>query len=324
MKLFRTLALAACAALAGAAAQSADRKLLIGTTSSSSSHYAYFAAVSQVINAEVEGVDAAIVETGASMDNMRRLMRDQIDIGLVTSNVTYDAWNGLNAFEGSSWTPMTLWVYAYSPQNVVVRRDSGVGSIGELAGRTVNPGMLGSATEATSERVFAALAVEPDWLRGSTGDVVDAIKDNRAVGYVKSGAGDRLDSSSIDIATTTPVDILGLSDDEVALVRELFPNLAIVEIAEGAAGEGYPAYRTWAFGTMAVAHPDLDEETAYRITKAVNEDDAVQAAAFAGVKDSGFAQLTMDMATTPLHPGAARYYREIGIEIPDRLAPRTN
>ncbi|MPZ12476.1 MAG: TAXI family TRAP transporter solute-binding subunit [Kiloniellaceae bacterium] len=319
MKKIATALLAAAVLVSPAAAQT--QKLAIGTTSASSSHYGYFVAVSKLINEKVEGVEANVVETGATLDNLRRLQRDQVDLGLVTTNVAYDVFNGRGEFEGKAYQPLMLWVYASAPQNVVVRKDAGIASLQDLAGKEFNPGISGSATEATAEKVFSLLGIEPGWARGSTGDVVNQIKDNRVIGYVKSGSGKRLDASSIDIATLTPISIVGLSDAQAAKVREEFPNLSVVDVADGQAGEGYPAYKTWAFGVAAVAQADLDEEAAYQITKAVVEDQTAQAAAFSGLKGSDLPTMTMELSTIPLHPGAVRYYREIGVEIPERLLP---
>jgi TRAP transporter TAXI family solute receptor len=302
-----------------AAAQT--QKLAIGTTSASSSHYGYFVAVSKLINEKVGGVEANVVETGATLDNLRRLQRDQVDLGLVTTNVAHDAYNGNGDFEGKAYKPLMLWVYASAPQNVVVRKDAGVGSLQDLVGKEFNPGISGSATESTAEKIFSLLGIEPDWARGSTGDIVNQIKDNRVVGYVKSGSGKRLDASSIDIATLTPISIVGLSDAQAAKIRETFPNLSVVDVEDNQAGEGYPAYKTWAVGVAAVAQPDLDEDTAYQITKAIIEDQTAQAAAFSGLKGSAIPAMTMELSTIPLHPGAVRYYKEIGVEIPDSLLP---
>jgi hypothetical protein len=319
MKRIATALFAAAVIATPAAAQT--QKLAIGTTSASSSHYGYFVAVSKLINEKVSGVEANVVETGATLDNLRRLQRDQVDLGLVTTNVAHDAYNGSGNFEGKAYKPLMLWVYTSAPQNVVVRKDAGVGSLEDLVGKEFNPGISGSATESTAEKIFSLLGIEPDWARGSTGDIVNQIKDNRVVGYVKSGSGKRLDASSIDIATLTPISIVGLSDAQAAKIRESFPNLSVVEVADNQAGEGYPAYKTWAFGVAAVAQPDLDEETAYQITKAIVEDETAQAAAFSGLKGSAIPTMTMELSTIPLHPGAVRYYKEIGVAIPDRLLP---
>src|SRR5690625_4708007 len=174
----------------------AEQRLLIGSTSASSSQYAYFVALSQLLNEKLDNLSTSVTETGATMDNLRRMSRNQIDLGLVTTNVMHTANAGKGAFEGNPHDGRLLWIYSIAPQNVVVRKDADIGVLKDLDGKRVNPGLKGSATERTSEAVFELLGIEPNYIRGSTGEIVDAIKDDRAIGYVKSGAGLKLDSSS--------------------------------------------------------------------------------------------------------------------------------
>lgn len=79
-----------------------------------------------------------------------------------------------------------------------------------MDGARLNPGITGSATECTTEAVMETLGITPDYVRGSTTDVVDSIKDGRIAGYVKSGVGNRLDGSTMDIATFTSINVLSL------------------------------------------------------------------------------------------------------------------
>lgn len=308
-------------AVAAAAPSHAQQKLLIGSTSASSSHYGYFVAVSQLINQKVNGVATSVVETGATVDNLRRFARKQIDMGLVTTNTGYQAYKGLADYEGKPVDTRLLWVYVPAPQNIIVRADSGVTKLADLAGKKFNPGLRGSATEKTTEAVFKVLGIEVDPVRGSTTDIVDAIKDNRSIGYVKSGAGNRLDGSTMDIATFTKLNVLSLTPDQAAKISAGLPELGVVDVPAGA-GEGIPAYTTWSFGVATHARPDLDEETAYQITKAAMEDTTVQANAMAELKGVNLAETTMKYGSVPLHPGAARYFREKGYDIPARIAPK--
>lgn len=317
------LAMAGALALAFAQPASAQEKLLVGSTSASSSHYGYFVAVAKLVNEKAEGLEASVVETGATLDNLRRIERGQVDLGLVTTNVAQHAHAGTNEFDGRPMKLGLLWVYTGAPQNVIVRQDAEVGSLAELKDVRFNPGIKGSATESTTEAVFEALGLSADYVRGSTTDVVDMIKDNRVAGYVKSGAGTKLDGSTLDIATFTPIKVLGLTDEQKAVLAEKMPDVSIVDVPAGAA-DGIPAYSTWSFGVGAAAGPALSEEAAYKIVKAVMEDKEAQGAALASVKGADLAQLTLQYATIPLHPGAARWYREQGIEIPARLQPTAN
>lgn len=294
--------------------------LLIGSTSASSSHYGYFVAVGQIVNEQVEGISAAVVETGATMDNIRRMSRRQMDMGLVTTNVAQHAVTGTNDFDGNAQDLSLLWVYTGAPQNVIVRRDVGLDSLEALAGARINPGIRGSATESTTEAVFATLGLEADWVRGSTTDVVDAIKDNRVAGYVKSGSGIRLDASTMDVATFTPIDVLGLTPEQADQLRAEMPDISVVDIPEGAA-DGIPAYTTWSFGVGVGATSDLSEEDAYKIVSAVMADNTVQVNALAELRDASLADLTIQYGTVPLHPGAARWFEENGYDLPEALRP---
>ena len=299
-------------------AQQSD--LLIGSTSASSSHYGYFVAVGQIVNEQVEGISAAVVETGATMDNIRRMSRGQMDMGLVTTNVAQHAVAGTNDFEGNAQDLSLLWVYTGAPQNVIVRRDAGLDSLEALAGARINPGIRGSATESTTEAVFATLGLEAEWVRGSTTDIVDAIKDNRVAGYIKSGSGVRLDASTMDVATFTPIDVLGLTPEQADRLRAEMPDISVVDIPEGAA-EGIPAYTTWSFGVGVGATSEMSEEDAYKIVAAVMADETVQVNALAELRDASLAELTLQYGTVPLHPGAARWFEENGHELPEALRP---
>ena len=300
------------------AAQETD--LLIGSVSASSSHYAYFVAVGQLINENAEGLRASVVETGGTMDNVRRMARGQVDFGTVTTNVQRHAVEGTNDFEGKAQDLTLLWVYTGAPQNVVVRADADVDSLEDLKEVRFNPGMRGSATEATTEAVFETLGLSADFVRGSTTDIVGMIKDNRVAGYVKSGAGNKLDGSTMDIATSTDISILGLTDDQAETLRSEMPDISVVDVPEGAA-DGLPAYTAWSFGVGVAAPSTLDEDVVYQVVKVIMEDKEAQANAMSSLKGMNLADVTLQYGTIPLHPGAARWFEEQGIELPEKLKP---
>lgn len=312
--------LAAIALLAlpvlGTAAQ-ADTRLAFGATNAQSAHYAYFAALANIVS-EQDGYQASVVETGATVDNLKRMSRGQLDIGLVTTSTLYHAYYGVKSFDGEAVESKLLWAYSLAPQNVIVRRDSDVTSIADLAGQKFGPGQRGSSTEDTSLQVMQLLGFEPDWVRGTNGELADAIKDGRAIGFIKSAVGTKFDALTTDIATFTPVQVLGIDDEQRAKIAENLPELSLVDMPGGDMENTGP-YQTWGFMIAVSARPDMDEETAYDIVKAVMENVEAQRAGFPAIGDNDLIQLTLDYATTPLHAGAIRYYEEAGYSVPDRL-----
>lgn len=296
----------------------AQQRLAFGATNAQSAHYAYFASLVKVVNNAYPDFKASVVETGATVDNLKRMARNQLDLGLITTSALYHSYNGLKTFKETPIKSKLLWAYTLAPQNVVVRRDSGVTSLADLDGRRFGPGQRGSSTEATSLDVMQTLGFAPDWVRGSNGELAAAIKDDRAIGFIKSAVGTKFDALTTDIATFTPVQVLGIDENQKKMIREKLPELSIVDMPGGEMENSGP-YTTWGFMIGVSASPTLDDETAYKIVKAVMEDKKEQATAFPAVKGVNLAELTLKYATSPLHPGAVKYFEEIGLTVPARL-----
>lgn len=299
------------------------RQLAMGSTQSSSSHYAYFVAVAKIINAHVPEVNVSVVETGASVDNINRIRKGDLDLGMTTIHLQYQAYHGMGPWEGKPIKDQfVLWVYQPAPQNFVVRADSGVKTVYDLEGKPFNPGIRGSATEKTVEAILDALNIRPNFYRGGTDDAVAAIKDNRIVGYVKSGAGIKsLDASTLDIATFTPIRLLGFSDEDISRVLAKYPYLSPISIPAGIYKDS-PPYKTFAMLIGVVAKKDLPNELVYKMVKAVHENFGDQVAAYPSIKGENLPKLTLETCTVPLHPGAIRYYQEIGMSVPEHLIPK--
>jgi len=302
----------------------ASKKLLaMGTTQSSSSHYGYFVAVAKVLNARVPDVNVSVVETGASVDNINRIKKGDLDLGMTTIHLQYQAYHGMGVWQDKPIKDQyVMWVYQPAPQNFVVREDSGVKTVYDLAGKPFNPGIRGSATEKTVEAILDALGVAPEFYRGGTEDTVAGIKDKRLVGYVKSGAGvSTLDASSMDIATFTPIRLLNFTAEDIKKVQAKYPYLSPISIPKGIYKDS-PAYQTFAMLIGTVVKKDLSEDLVYRMVKAACEGFDEQVAAYPSIKGTNLPQLTVETCTVPLHPGAIKYYREIGLQVPDRLTPK--
>ena len=302
----------------------ASKKLLaMGATQSSSSHFAYFVAIAKIMNTQVPDLNVSVVETGASVDNINRINKGDLDLGMTTIHLQYQANLGLGAWKDKPVKDQyVLWVYQPAPQNFVIREDSGVKTVYDLNGKAFNPGMRGSATESTVENICSALGIVPKFYRGGTDDTVSAIKDNRIVGYAKSGAGtNMLDASSLDIATFTPIRLLGFSDEDIAKVLAKYPYLSPIALPKGVYKDS-PAYKTFAMLIGVVAGKNISEELGYKIVKACMENFPDQVAAYPSVKGVNLPQLTLETCNVPLHPGAIKYYREIGLKIPENLIPK--
>src|SRR5690606_28880790 len=120
----------------------------------------------------------------------------------------------------------------------------------------------------------------------------------------------------MDIITFTKLNVLSQMPDLAAKIRQGRPELGIVERPAGAA-EGLPDYSSCSFGFAVHARPDLEEDIAYQITKVAMEDETVQANAMAELKGVHLIETTLMYGSAPLHPGAVKYFRERGYDVPE-------
>ncbi|MBR9763339.1 MAG: TAXI family TRAP transporter solute-binding subunit [Rhodobacteraceae bacterium] len=315
------LGLSAIWAVVAGPAGAETRFLNLGSSSSASSQYTYWVSVGQVIEEGSDGrLIPTVMESGASVDNLRMMKRGESELGLVTAEAAAQAAQGIGVFEGEE--PMTdvriLWCYSALPNVNIVRADAGVKSLSDLDGKPYNYGIAGSSTEGQTKAIFDTLGIAPVQKSGSVGDAVDALRDGHVVGMTKGAASTKVvDSSFMQINASVPVNIVAPTDEEIEKVRAAYPYFSAIEVPGGVYPDHPEAFRTFVVAVCgATLEGLLSEEEAYQITKSVYELKGVQESAYPAAKDIDFAGLTAQVATVPLHPGALRYMREAGLPVP--------
>ena len=298
-------------------------KVLFGSTATTSSHYTYTVSAGQAINAKAgDKIKATVVATGGAVDNLARIERGQLNLGIGTWATFFQAYKGIGKYKGKPKEKIRgLWLYSSNAQNYVVRADSGVKTLAQLNGKKFCPGLRGSATEQLVQQLLTTAGVKPDYFRGSLADAVAAVKDDRIAGYAKAGAGLQLDASTKELKAFTKIVLLDWPKDKVAMVNKAMPFVNFIHLEKDQV-PGFPAYTTPVQAIGVIAFKDsLNEEQAYNIVKAINEGLKIQEAAYPAMKGLSIPKLTMELTKFPLHKGAIKYYREIGVKIPERLIP---
>lgn len=318
-----SLVFALAAAMCLASPAFAVDRLLLGSTATTSSHYVYTVSAGKAINA-VSGdkVDVTVVATGGAVDNLERIHRGQINMGIGTWDTFYQAYKGIGKYKDNARQDIrVLWLYSSNSQNYVVREDSKIRNLDGLTGKKFCPGLRGSATEQLVEQILTLAGVKPDYFRGSLEDAVAAVKDNRIAGYAKAGAGLDLDGSTKELSAFIKIRLLDWSQEKISKVKEEMPFVTFIEVPSGTI-PGFPAYTTpvQAIGIISYKN-SLTDEQAYNVVKGVCEGREYQEAAYPALKGFDIPAMTMKVSQIPLHPGAIRYFREIGVDIPAHLLP---
>lgn len=291
--------------------------LTMGGTQSSSSQFAILSAMAR-IGGEIDGAMSINVrETGASTENIQLMRQGAVEFGLSGLPTSIEAQRGLGAWEAEPYPELCNIVnYGRVAEFVTVRADAGIDDIEDLQGKPFAPGIQGSSGFDNTMTFLGALGIEVEVFNGGLEDIVNAFKDGRIVGFVKSGAGTGPDASMLDVASAVDVKVVGYTEEQVDTILNADDDNSLVytfdEVPAGSAFDNEPLQTSFLYSGL-VSHTGLAEETAYRLTKAMFESipEMAEEVNYAGSRDIT-AESTTDTADRfPLCPGAQRYYDEI-------------
>jgi TRAP transporter TAXI family solute receptor len=314
-------ALAVSAVIAGAPAL-AQEQLSIATGGTGGVYYPMGGGLAEVINNHVEGYSATAEVTGASVENMGLIAAGDADFAIALADTVYQAYTGTGRFEGQqiAATRAIGSLYANMVQ-IVTLADSGIASIDDLKGKRVSVGAPGSGTEVNATTILNANGItDADFTaeRLNFNETADALKNGDIdAGFWSVGAPT---SSILNLATTDAISVIALSEDQIAKAMEAEAVFAPLSLP-GGIYQGVPdAVTTIGVPNVLVVSADMDEDTVYAVTKAMFENIADLQAVHPAANETTV-EFTMQATPVPLHPGAIRYYEEIGATIPDKLRP---
>ncbi|WP_404344856.1 TAXI family TRAP transporter solute-binding subunit [Vreelandella aquamarina] len=318
----RTLKYTVAASMLAVALPASAQQLSIATGGTGGVYYPIGGGFAEMINNHIEGAQATAEVTGASVENMGLIMRGDADLALVLADTAYQAYTGTGDFDGRQVenTRALASVYPNAVQ-LVTLAESDIQSIADLAGKRVSVGAPGSGTELNARALLEANGVSYEDFtpqRLNFNETADAIRDGDIdAGFWSVGPPT---SSILNLAATRDIRLIGLSDEEIANAQAEEAVFAPYELAAGMYDGMDEAVQTIGIPNVLVVNSDMDEELAYQLTQLLFENTDELIAVHPAANDTTV-EFTMNSTPVPLHPGAVRYFEEVGAEIPDRLRP---
>jgi TRAP transporter TAXI family solute receptor len=295
-------------------ASAARRFVSIGTAPPGGAFFVVGGALAEVLD-EHGGASWQVTAeaTKGTMENLRRLARGEIDLALANSAITYFAVRGEAGWE----RVMPIRAVMTLAPNValfVTPRASGIEAIGDLAGRRVVLGPAGAGFEYFLEPILEAHGLgygDLQVLNATQAGAVDLLADSSAAAAFLGGA---VPTASITQAATSQ-DLRFVPFDEAA-VADLIERFAFFDRAVIPAGT-YPGqevdFSGMNVGSMhLVAAADTDEELVYEVAKVLWENRELVVEKHPAGRAIN-PRVAVRNTGTEFHPGAIRFYREIGI-----------
>ncbi len=252
-------------------------------------------------------------EVGGAITNIIQLARGDVEVGFTFSAALGMATRGTAPFPAPIPNLRGLMMFQVSMVHVLVTQASGVTRVEDLRGQPFASQAPGNLSQVAFADLLGTAGLRESDLRLSRGSQThggDGVKDRRFVGVTAlSGVPGPM---FMDVATSLPSRLLSVSDEQMARLREVNPGYSRMIIPAGS----YPGQDqdVPTFGTTALilVREDMPDDDAYFIIKTIGDrlDD------FRGMAAPNAFLTRQIMARvdgTDLHPGAVRYYREVGV-----------
>ncbi len=278
--------------------------------------YQYSLGINNVIQKILPDIRVTMEATPGYIDNAKRLHAGYGDLGIVSLDTDREILAQKGDFAKKGKDLLVLVPIHKLEWNVIVHADSPIKGLADLQGKRVNLQPKGSSAEKTGTSIFSLLGVtiQPSYYRHS--EAADGMKTGRIDAHWLGGS----NPIFMEYSLRTPLRVLNLTDEEITKITSAFPHLSKDTFPAHKFYKGASQVQTVSLWSMLMAKADLSEEVAYKITKGIYEHKDIMVAAHKGAEQMSPKDVLN--ITVPLHPGAARYYKEIGISLPEILLPK--
>jgi uncharacterized protein len=251
---------------------------------------------------------------GAGIANVRAIEEGKAEIGFGNSISTVDAIKGnapFNKPHANVCNVATLYPQYFQ---VVVLANSGINNVKDLKGKSISTQPRGNTGELITKQLLEANGLSYNDVKVSFVSYTDSVaqmQDGHAQAFM---LGTTIPSGAVmDLASARDIKLLDLAGSLDAM-RKLNPGYTLVNVPSGTYPKQTADVKVIGYATHIVASCKLPEDTVYKMTRAIAANVGTLATvnkAIASLKPQGMAE---DIGV-PMHPGAARFYKESGVKM---------
>lgn len=330
LSLIATIALLLCFA-ACTENLNTNRPYILTTATTGGTYYPVGVALATITKAQLydtEGITLSAISSAGSMENIKLLRDNQAQFAILQGIFVPWAWNGDGPIsQPQPWLRSICALWQNTDHFVLTRELAITGTIddiGELDGERFAIGARNSGAERSGSHILDALGIDfrntANLAYMGYGATANAIQDGTIVG-MNVPAGVPVTAITRAFAMVgEDLTLLEFTEEQLERVNTRYPLWSLYEIPGGTYPNLPETIRTISHPNVFAVRADIPDDAVYQITKSIFENLAALHEIHKATRE-----VTLENALNglgaPLHPGAARYYREQGIEIPPELVP---
>lgn len=280
---------------------------------------------------EQHGLALAAISSAGSEENLRLMRSGEARFAILQGLYGAWAWNGSGRLSDEEPFQALRSVTGLWPnvEHFVIRSEfaetGNVRDLENLSGRRFSIGARYSGTEGSNRHILTALGLDPDaqfnLVYQGYGASADAFR-NRMIDGMNTPAGVPVGAvTRVMAASGGEAEILGFTESDLAAVNRDYPGLYRFVVIEAGTYPGQDkAVRTIGQANLLAVTEDVPEAHVYQVLSTLYDNLSFLHAFHAATRAMA-PETALDGLPVPLHPGAVRFYRELGIKIPERLIP---
>ncbi len=293
---------------------SKNKNYILATGGTSGTYYPFGGAIANIWNTKINGMNVTAQATGASAENLRLINKGEAEYAIVQNDVMDYAYNGTDLFAGEKLANiMTIGTMYPEVVQIAVSKDSGIKTVADFKGKRISVGDAGSGVEFNAKQILEGYGLTFDDIKKSNlsfKESAEGIQNGTLDGcFITAGVPN---SALQELAFTAGLILVPVDGAAAKKICDKYGYYTTTIIPGGTykgTDDNTPALAIKA--TLAVSSK-LDEATVYEMTKSLFENlDELGRAHAKGKEVTKEAAITG--VSVPFHPGAIKYYKEIGL-----------
>lgn len=291
-----------------------QKDYILATGGTSGTYYPFGGAIANIWNTKIDGMNVTAQATGASAENLRLINKGEAEYAIVQNDVMDYAYNGTDLFAGEKLENiMTIGTMYPEVVQIAVSKDSGIESIADFRGKRISVGDAGSGVEFNAKQILEGYGLTFDDIKKSNlsfKESAEGIQNGTLDGcFITAGVPN---SALQELAFTAGLTLISVDLEQAQKIMSKYGYYTLTTIPAGTyKGTDVDTSALAIKATLAVSSK-LDEKTVYDMTKALFSNLPELATAHAKGKEVT-AEAAVTGVSVPFHPGAIKYYKEIGL-----------
>ncbi|MFD2191908.1 TAXI family TRAP transporter solute-binding subunit [Pistricoccus aurantiacus] len=310
-----TGALLGASVFAPSAVAQDEQFITIGTGGQTGVYYVVGQSVCRMVNRSAENIRCNAPSTGGSVANVNGIRSGELNMGVVQSDVQYQAYEGEGNYEGDAFKDLrAVFTMHGEPLTILARKDANIQSLDDLEGKRVNIGNPGSGQRNTMDVIMEAKGWNMDTFALASqldaAEMASALADNNidAMTYVVGHPNGAIQEAT----TTVDANLVPVTGPEIDALVEEHPYYTKSTIPGGLYKGNDEDTETFGVAATFVSSTDTDPELVYQTVKAVFENFDRFKRLHPAFENLNPEDMIAQGLTAPLHEGAKRYYQEQG------------